>query len=132
MTTSTSTFNHDVPWESSYGYSQGYRVGDTIYISGQLAHDEACNLVGEGDIVAQCAKTFENFDKVLVGLGGRRDQVVETTVAIIGLRENFDAVGAAHLDYFGQHRPASTALGVVELAMPGQLVEVAAVVRLDI
>ncbi|PRY07347.1 RidA family protein [Kineococcus rhizosphaerae] len=132
MTTFTSSYNHDVPWEASFGYSQGYRVGNTIYISGQLAHDEACNLVGEGDIAAQCLKTFENFDTVLLGLGGRRDQVVETTVAIIGLRENFDAVSAAHLNYFGHHRPASTALGVVELAMPGQLVEVAAVARLDI
>ncbi|MFI0349930.1 hypothetical protein [Actinomadura sp. 9N407] len=38
MTTSDS-FNHGVPWEDAYGYSQALRVGDTIYISGQLAHD---------------------------------------------------------------------------------------------
>lgn len=131
-TTTTKVFNHGVPWEESFGYSQGFRAGETIYISGQLAHDDDCNLIGEGDIAAQAAATLDNFERVLIGLGGRRDQVVETTVLIVGLRENFSAVADAHRAYFGNHRPASTAVGVVELALPGQLVEIAAVVRLDI
>lgn len=125
-------FNHNVPWEQSFGYSQGVLVGDTAYISGQLAHDEECNLIGEGDIRKQAEATLANVDAVLAGLGATRNQIVETTVMIIGLRENFDAVSEAHATYFGDHRPASTTMGVVELAMPGQLLEIAAVVRLDL
>ncbi len=128
----TQVFNHGVPWEESYGYSQGFRVGNTIYISGQLAHDDDGNLIGEGDIAAQAAATLDNLEKVLTGLGGRRDQIVETTVLIVGLHENFAVVADAHRGFFRGHRPASTAVGVVELALPGQLVEIAATVRLDL
>ena len=69
---------------------------------------------------AQTAATFENFDKVLDGLWRHRNQVAETTVMIIGRRENFGDVETGHREYFGDHRPVSTALGVVELALPGQ------------
>ena len=51
---------------------------------------------------------------------------------IIGLRENFGDVENGHREYFGDHRPVSTAFGVVELALPGQLVEISAIVRLDL
>ena len=132
MIANLKTFNHGVAWEDSYGYSQGVRAGDTVYVSGQLAHDAEGNLIGEGDCAAQATPTFDNLDKVLAGLGVTRNQVVETTVMIVGLRENFGAVAAAHRSYFGDHRPASNALGVVELALPGQLLEVAAIVRLDL
>lgn len=130
MTTTSDTFNHGVPWEDAYGYSQGLRVGDTIYVSGQLAHDSH-GLVGEGDIVKQCDVTFANLDRVLDHFGASRDQVVNTAVVLVNLRDNFDQAAAAHRAYFGEHRPASTALGVADLALPGQLVEVRAVVRLD-
>lgn len=130
MTTSE-TFNHGVPWEDAYGYSQALRVGDTVYISGQLAHDSQ-GLVGEGDIVKQCEATFANLDRVLENFGAARSQVINTAVVLVNLRENFAEAAAAHRAYFGDHRPASTALGVEALALPGQLVEVRAVVRLDL
>jgi enamine deaminase RidA (YjgF/YER057c/UK114 family) len=126
------TFNHNVPWEGSFGYSQAMQVGDTLYISGQLAHDAEGNFVGEGDFDAQMAATLENLDKVLAHFAASRRQVVETTVLVVGLREHFDAVAAAHARYFGDHRPTSTGWGVVALALPAQLLEIAAVARLDI
>ncbi|MEX3508160.1 hypothetical protein VVR84_01270 [Kocuria carniphila] len=58
--------------------------------------------------------------------------MVETTILIVALRDNFDAVSEAHREYFGSHRPASTAQGAVDLAIPDQLVEIAATVRLDL
>lgn len=124
MIANLKTFNHGVAWEASYGYSQG--------VSGQLAHD------AEGKPHRRRGLRSRGHAHVRQPRQGarqpRRDaqQVVETTVMIVGLRENFGAVAAAHRSYFGDHRPASNALGVVELALPGQLLEVAAIVRLDL
>lgn len=132
MSTTVKSFNYQVPWEGQFGFSQAMQVGDTIYISGQLAHDADGNFVGEGDFDAQMTATFDNLDRVLAHFGASRRQVVETTVLVVGLREHFNAAAAAHARYFGDHRPTSTASGVVELALPPQLVEIGAVVRLDI
>ncbi|BAU82060.1 pyrimidine utilization protein C [Streptomyces laurentii] len=48
------------------------------------------------------------------------------------LRENFDTTARLHAAYFGEHRPTSTVMGVSDLALPDQLVEIGAVVRLDV
>ena len=41
-------FNMGMPWESGYGYSQAVKVGDTIYVSGQVDHDEAGKVLYPG------------------------------------------------------------------------------------
>lgn len=132
MSTTFVSFNYGVPWEDAYGYSQAVKVGETLYISGQLAHDAEGTFIGEGDFDAQTKAALENLDRVLAHFGASRRQVVETTVMVIDLREHFDAMAAAHAAYFGEHRPTSTINGVVALALPEQLVEIGAVVRLDI
>ncbi|MEQ3553424.1 RidA family protein [Pseudonocardia nematodicida] len=131
MTTISDTFDHDVPWEAVYGYSQAHRVGDTVYVSGQLSHDDR-GLVGEGDVEKQLEVTFAQLDKILEHFGATRRQIIETTVILTDLRENFGPAAAAHSAYFGDHRPTSTTFGVVELALPGQIVEIGAVVLLDL
>jgi enamine deaminase RidA (YjgF/YER057c/UK114 family) len=133
MTVSTDRFDHGLAWEAEgLGYTQALRVGNEIYVSGQLAHDEQGQLIGEGDFAAQAKATFANLDKVLDGIGATRNQVAETTVLVVGLRDKISTVFDAHREYFGSHRPASTMSGVVELALPGQLFEVAVKVRLDL
>ena len=131
MAATSEPFNHGVPWEDIYGYDQGQRVGETVYISGQLSHDDQ-GLVGKGDIDKQLEVTFAHLDKALEHFGASRRQVVESTVILVDLRENFGAAAAAHRAYFEGRRPTSTTFGVVELALPGQLVEIGAVVRLDL
>ncbi|GGM25869.1 MULTISPECIES: RidA family protein [Micromonospora] len=125
------TFNHGVGWEAAYGYSQAIRVGDTVYVSGQLSHDDQ-GIVGENDIHRQCEVTFAHLDRVLAHFGATRRQIIETTVILTNLRENFGPAAAAHSAYFGDHRPTSTTFGAVELALPGQVVEIGAVVLLDL
>lgn len=132
MSATVKYFNYGVPWEGLFGFSQAMQVGETVYISGQLAHDDEGNFIGEGDFDAQIAATLENLDKVLKHFGASRRQVVETTVLVVGLRDHFDAAAAAHSRFFGDHHPTSTVSGVVALALPVQLVEIGAVVRLDI
>ncbi|MFF5366414.1 RidA family protein [Streptomyces sp. NPDC013187] len=124
-------FGFGMPWESSYGYSQATQVGDTVYVSGQLSHDRDGDFVGAGDFELQVRTTLENLDLVLTQFGAERSQIAETTVLVRNLRENFDTTARLHAEYFGEHRPASTVMGVSDLALPDQLVEIGALVRLD-
>jgi 2-iminobutanoate/2-iminopropanoate deaminase len=54
-----------MPWEQEYGYSQAVKVGDTIYLSGQVSHDDKGNIVGLGDMEAQMRQAYSNVEKVL-------------------------------------------------------------------
>ncbi|MFJ5220818.1 RidA family protein [Streptomyces sp. NPDC088354] len=131
MTVQSQEFAFGMPWESLYGYSQAVQAGDTLYISGQLSHDSTGAFIGEGDFELQMRTTLGNLDRVLEHFGATRDQIVETTILVRGLREHFDTVARLHAAYCGEHRPTSTVMGVSDLALPAQLVEIGAVVRLD-
>ena len=132
MTTQAKIFGFGMPWEALYGYSQAIQVGDTVRVSGQLSHDQDGNFVGAGDFELQVKTTLANLDLVLKHFGAERGQIVETTVLVRNLRENFDATARLHSGYFGEHRPTSTVLGVSDLALPDQLVEIGANVRHDV
>jgi len=132
MSTGPETFNFGVPWEAGYGYSQAIRVGDVLYISGQLSHDADGNFVGDGDFELQTKTTLANLDAVLSHYGANRGQIVQTTVRVKGLPAHFDAICQLHADYFGDSRPTSAVYGVVDLAFPTQLVEICAGAHLTI
>ncbi|MFD8984438.1 RidA family protein [Streptomyces sp. NPDC059564] len=120
-------FGFGVPWEESYGYSQGIRGGDTVYISGQLSHDAAGNLVGVGDFEKQVRTSFDNMDKVLAHYRIPRSQIISMKIYTKDLRKNFDTAARLHKEYVGNHRTTDTILGVSDLAFPDQLVEIEAV-----
>ena len=122
------SYGFGMPWEKQYGYAQAIQVGPTLYISGQESHDMEANFVGEGDFELQVRTTFANLDRILAFYGARKQHVVQTTVYVKELRRYFDAIARLHAEYFGEHRPTSTVLGVVDLALPPQLVEIAAIV----
>ncbi|MFE7404466.1 RidA family protein [Streptomyces sp. NPDC057557] len=132
MSSQVKTFGFGMPWESAYGYSQAVQVGETVYVSGQLSHDRDGNFVGTGDYELQVRTTLDNLDLVLKQFGAERNQIVETTVLVRNLRENFDTTARLHAEYFGDHRPTSTVMGISDLALPDQLVEIGALVRLDV
>ena len=132
MTVQAKTFEFGVPWESGYGYSQAMQAGETVYISGQLSHNSNGDFVGAGDFERQMRMSLDNLDRVLERFGATRNQIVETTVLVMNLRENFDTTERLHAEYFDQHSPASTLIGVAALALPDQLFEISAVVRLDL
>jgi 2-iminobutanoate/2-iminopropanoate deaminase len=125
------TFDFGLPWEKDYGFSQAIRSGNTLYISGQLSHDAAAKFIGEGDFELQVRTTFENLDKILKAHGAGRNQIIATTVYVRNLRAHFTEINRLHKEYFGDHRPTSTLLGVSELALPQQLVEISAVAILQ-
>ena len=119
-------FGFGVPWEDRANYSQAVRAGDQLFISGQLSHDLEGNFQHEGDVAAQAQVTLGNIDVILRHFGAERTDIVEVNIFVVDMRANFWPAMTAFQEYFGTHRPASNAWGVVELALPQQLIEVAA------
>lgn len=118
------TFSHDVSGEKEFGFAQAIKVGDTIFISGQLSHDGAGDFLYPDDLDRQFQQVWANLDAVLAHYGVTRNQIVQDGVFVVDLPAHSATVAAAHLAYFGDHRPTSTTVGVEALFFPGQLLEI--------
>lgn len=130
--------NFGVPWERAYGYGQAVRVGDVIYVSGQLSHDEVGKLVGpapldaEGKVLdvsnmeLQMRTTYMNAVKLLRRFGATLDNVVEETIYAVDFDAAFAVAGKVRKIAYGTEHPecASTIVGTTRLAFPEQLVEI--------
>ncbi|MFI0040517.1 RidA family protein [Streptomyces mutabilis] len=125
-------FNYNVPAESDFGYAQAIKSGELIHVSGQLSFGEAGEFLHAGDFAAQLKQTYANMDKVLDHYGSTRNQVVSQTLYVVNLRQNAAATAEGNLEYFGDHRPASTVLGVPELTLPGQVIEISFVIDMKL
>jgi len=72
----------NMPWEQEYGYSQSVKVGDTIYLSGQVSHDDQGNVLGEGDMEVQMRAAYANVAKVLAQNGATIENVVDEIIFV--------------------------------------------------
>lgn len=81
-----------MPWEQEYGYSQAVKVGDTIYLSGQISHDETGEIVGVGDVETQIRQTYANIKKLLAEYGASLENIVDETWFVTDI-ESADAAG---------------------------------------
>lgn len=130
--TTLDVYDHGIPAEGHFGYTQAIRSGDLIHVSGQLSFDEAGSFDPEDDVAAQLEQTYVNLDKVLAQYGATRNQIVSQTLYLVDLVRHAEAVAKGNRAYFGTHRPVSTALGVTELTFPGQLVEIGCVIDMKL
>lgn len=108
-------------------YSQAVRVGDTVYLSGQIGLDPSTMQMVEG-IDAQIVRVFENLKAVAEAAGGNLDAAVKFTIYLTDLA-NFAKVNEVMARYVAQPYPARAAVGVKELPR-GALVEADAVLVL--
>lgn len=111
-------------------YSHVTRVGNTLYISGQLGLDGDGNLVGEGDAAAQAEQCYKNIQTIIRHFGGTMDDVVKITQYITDLAYR-PLVARPRDTYLGTPGPASTLVVVKGLATPDYLVEIEALAILD-
>jgi reactive intermediate/imine deaminase len=107
-------------------YSDGVVAGRTIYVSGQASFDEAGNLVGAGDVVAQTRQVLENMRKVLAAAGAALDDVVKVTVYLEN-RDDRPRVNEVRKEYFKANKPASTLIEINRFAVEGMLIEIEAI-----
>lgn len=108
-------------------YTDAVRVeGPLLFVSGVVPVDEAGELVGGDDVVAQARQVFTNMGAVLAAAGATFDDVVKVTVFLTDVDDRA-RINAVRQEAFGATRPASTLVEVAVLAVSGAKIEVEAV-----
>ncbi len=112
------------PWEEKIGYSRAVRVGAALYVSGSTAMTPS-GLIGKGDPYAQTIQTFKTIEAALKQAGASLNDVVRTRIYMANI-DQWQEVGRAHGEIFGNIRPATTMVEVKRLIDPDMLVEIEA------
>ncbi len=110
-------------WDDSLHISQAIEIGDTVYLSGQVAMDPDGNVVGVGDMRAQTRQVLENVKALLEAAGASMGDVVK----IVQYFTDISLVGEARevrTQFFSDPPPASTGVEVSALAFPELLIEI--------
>jgi enamine deaminase RidA (YjgF/YER057c/UK114 family) len=117
-------------WPSRYTFSPAVRVGNLIFLSGATATDDAGNIVGRGDIVAQTRRIFEKFALILERAGASLANIVETTDYFLSL-EDYQKTAALRRELLkGPPWPAATGVVVGGLIREGALIEIKGIAAL--
>ena len=109
-----------------YYLSQGFRVGELVFVSGQAALDERGAIVGAGDFDAQAEQTFRNLARVLAAGGSSLDRVVKVTIFLTDM-SNFPKIVELRKRWFTAPYPADTIVEVRSLALPELQIEIEAI-----
>jgi 2-iminobutanoate/2-iminopropanoate deaminase len=130
LTISKETKNFGMPWEKEYGYAQAVKVGDTIYVSGQVSHDDTGNIVGRGDMEAQMRQAYSNIRKLLAQYGATIENIVDEILFVTNMDEAFAAAVKCRQEIFsGVPVIASTIVQIQRLAFPELMIEIRCVAK---
>jgi enamine deaminase RidA (YjgF/YER057c/UK114 family) len=130
MTIDKETKSLGMPWEEEYGYAQAVKVGDTIYLSGQVSHDDDGNVLGEGDMEVQMRAAYANVGKVLAQYGASMENVVDEIVFVTDMDAAFGARVKMKDEVFaGNPVLASTIVQIERLAFPQLMIEIRCVAK---
>lgn len=108
-----------IPGNTGLPFSAAVRVGDMLYLSGQMGIGPDVKLV-PGGIEAETRQTMENIKRVLEQHGSSLDRVVKCTVMMADMAE-WPKMNAIYVSYFPKHLPARSAFGASGLALGGRV-----------
>jgi 2-iminobutanoate/2-iminopropanoate deaminase len=116
----------DVPPAKPGSYSNCKRVGDHVYVSGQVAWDKDMKPLGGNSAYEQAKIAFSYIKSLMEAAGGKMDDVMKITVFLTDIRYQPD-VWKARKEFFSGDFPCSTLVCVSSLFLPELLVEIEAV-----
>jgi enamine deaminase RidA (YjgF/YER057c/UK114 family) len=119
------TVSSGTEWEATVGYSRAVRVGRHVHVAGTTATDEDGAVVGVGDPERQTRRALANVEAALSDAGAALSDVVRTRLFVVDI-EQWEAIGRAHGEVFGDIRPAASMVEVQRLIDPQLLVEIEA------
>lgn len=115
----------DRPWAAAYRYSAAIRVGDLVFVSGQVGVDRAGDIV-DTEFLPQAHRAFANLRDVLDAAGSGLHRIAKVTLYLTDVAQ-FEHVPGLRAMYFQLPYPADTTVVVSSLARPGLLVEIDAI-----
>ncbi len=101
-------------------YSQAIRVGDTLYLAGQIAIDPTTGQMISGGIKAQTHQVLKNIQSVLFAAGFSMADVVQAQVFLKDLNE-YGTMNAIYEEYFGENPPARAVVQVSRIPRDAQI-----------
>ena len=104
----------DLAPEAIGTYSQAVKIGDTVYLSGQIPLVPETMQMVEGDISKQVERVFDNLSAVCEAAGGSLQDIVKLNIFLTDL-SNFASVNEIMARYFNKPYPARAAIGVASL-----------------
>ena len=128
--TTKKKYSSGAPWEDIVGYSRAVRAGNLIEVTGTIALDEEGNSIGIDDPYVQTIKIIGIAEGILKEAGATLQDVIRTRIFVTDISQ-WEEVGRAHREFFGQIKPATTMVEVSALIRPEAMVEIEFTALLD-